>query len=65
MEVLGVVKDGCVVLPTAIHLQDGTPVRIIVDDSETTRVEPYERESLSEASVLADIAWATGKKPTS
>ena len=62
MEVIGVVKDGRVILPPTVHLPEGCQVRIILDEKKSGCVEPYEREALSEASVLADIEWATGSR---
>ena len=62
MEISGIVRDGCIVLPPSVHLREGTAVRVIVEDPRADVSEPYEREPLSEESVLADIAWATGKR---
>lgn len=62
MEVIGVVKDGCVILPPTVHLPEGCQVRIILEEENRGCVGPYEREALGEASVLADIEWATGNR---
>ncbi len=59
MEVTGIVKDGRIVLPSTVHLEEGAHVRVIFDrDSEHEG--PYEAEPVSEEAVLADLAWATG-----
>jgi len=57
MEVVGVVRDGKVELPASVHLPEGAEVRVIVESEK-----PYENEPIGEASVLADIAWATGHR---
>jgi hypothetical protein len=57
MEVVGVVKDGKVELPASVQLPEGAEVRVIVEGAK-----PFETEPVDEASVLADIAWATGHR---
>ncbi len=50
------------ILPPTVQLPEGCQVRIILEEENTGCVKPYEREPLSEASVLADIEWATGSR---
>jgi hypothetical protein len=57
MEVVGVVKDGKIELPASVRLPEGAEVRVIVEGEK-----PFENEPIGEASVLADIAWATGHR---
>ncbi len=62
MEVVGVVKDGKVELPASVHLPEGAEVRVIVTPEALAATQPFESEPVAEASVLADIAWATGHR---
>jgi hypothetical protein len=62
MEVVGVIKDGKVELPASVHLPEGAEVRVIVGPEALGATQPFENEPVSEASVLADIAWATGHR---
>jgi hypothetical protein len=62
MEVVGVVKDGKVELPASVHLPEGAEVRVIVTLETLAASGPFESEPIAEASVLADIAWATGHR---
>ena len=62
MELVGVVKDGKVELPASVHLPDGAEVRVIVAPEALAATLPLESEPVAEASVLADIAWATGHR---
>jgi hypothetical protein len=62
MEVIGVVKDGKVELPTSVQLPEGTEVRVIVAPEPLAATRPFESEPVAETSVLADIAWATGHR---
>lgn len=62
MEVVGVIKDGKVELPASVHLPEGAEVRVIVDSEALAGTKPFENEPISETSVLADIAWATGRR---
>jgi hypothetical protein len=60
MEIAGVVRCGKIELPPAVHLPEGSVVRVLVEELEALR--PLESEPVGEASVLADIAWATGRR---
>jgi hypothetical protein len=62
MEVVGVVKNGKVELPASVHLPEGAEVRVIVAPEALAATRPFESEPVTEASVLADIAWATGHR---
>lgn len=62
MEVIGIVKDGKVELPTSVHLPDGAKVRVLVEELQAEPNQPLEPEPVSESTVLADIAWATGRR---
>lgn len=62
MEVVGVIKDGKVELPASVHLPEGAEVRVIVGPEALAATQPFESEPVSETSVLADIAWATGHR---
>jgi hypothetical protein len=62
MEVVGVIRDGKVELPASVHLPEGAEVRVIVSPEAVTATQPFESEPVAEASVLADIAWATGHR---
>lgn len=62
MEVVGVIKDGKVELPASVRLPEGAEVRVIVEPEALAAVHPLESEPVGEASVLADIAWATGHR---
>jgi hypothetical protein len=57
MEVVGVVKDGKVELPASVHL-----ARVLVAPEALAARQPFESEPVAETSVLADIAWATGRR---
>ena len=45
-----------------MHLPEGTEVRVIVAPEALAATLPFESEPVAEASVLADIAWATGHR---
>ena len=62
MEVVGVVKGGKVELPVSVHLPEGAEVRVIIVPEVLAAAQPFESEPVAEASVLADIAWATGHR---
>ncbi len=62
MELVGVVKDGKVELPASVHLPEGAEVRVIVGPEAHAATRPFESEPITETSVLADIAWATGHR---
>ncbi|MGC4091629.1 MAG: hypothetical protein QM756_27860 [Polyangiaceae bacterium] len=62
MEVVGVIKDGKVELPASVRLPEGAAVRVIVGAEVLAAEQPFESEPVSETSVLADIAWATGHR---
>lgn len=62
MEVVGVIKDGKVELPASVQLPDGAQVRVIVGPEALATAQPFESEPIAEASILADIAWATGHR---
>lgn len=57
MEVVGVIENGRVVLPATVHLEEGTRVRVIVEDAAPAS-QPLERSPVTEEMVRADIAWA-------
>jgi hypothetical protein len=61
-EVTGIVENGQVKLPPVVHLPDGLTVRVVWDEQDETSVKPYDRESLSEEDVNAELQWATGKR---
>ena len=61
-ETTGTVKHGAVMLPPDQNLPDGIRVRIVWDEADTPSLQPYDREALTEAEVLADLEWATGKR---
>jgi hypothetical protein len=62
MEAVGVIKNGKVELPASVRLPEGVEVRVIVDPEALATTRPFESEPVSETSVLADIAWATGHR---
>lgn len=62
MDLVGVVKGGKVELPESVHLPEGTRVRVLVEGQAGALEAPFETDPLSEESVLADIAWATGRR---
>jgi len=62
VELTGVVKNGRIVLSASVHLPEGAPVRVIVEERGSEDQEPFEREEIGESSVLEDIAWATGHR---
>jgi hypothetical protein len=62
MELTGVVKNGRIVLSASVHLPEGAPVRVIVEELVSDDQRPLERREISESSVLEDITWATGHR---
>lgn len=61
-EVTGIVENGRIKLPPAVHLPDGLTVRVVWDEQDEIKVEPYDRESLTEEDVDVELRWATGKR---
>lgn len=61
-EVIGIVENGQIKLPPIVHLPDGFIVRVIWDEQNEPTVKPYDRESLTEEDVNAELQWATGKR---
>ena len=61
-EVTGVVENGQVRLPPAVHLPDGLTVRIVWDEQGEPAAKPYDRKSLTGEDVNAELQWATGKR---
>lgn len=61
-EVIGVVENGQVKLPSAVHLPDGLTVRVVWDEQGESTAKPYDRKSLTEEDVNAELQWATGKR---
>ena len=62
MEAAGIVKDGKVEFTSSVRLPEGARVRVVVEEGTSVIPQSLETEPLSEASVLADIAWATGRQ---
>ena len=61
-ESIGVVENGQVKLPPAVHLPDGLAVRIVWDEQGESAAKPYDRKGLTEEDVNAELQWATGKR---
>lgn len=61
MEIVGHVENGQILLPRAIRLVDGAPVRVVVEDSFVEEA-PFEAEPLDEAEVASDLSWADGRR---
>ena len=61
-ETTGTVNQGKVILSAGRHLPDGMIVRIVWDEDDIAKLQPYDRQSLTEADVRDDLAWATGKR---
>lgn len=61
-ETIGIVQKGTVILPQDQHLPDGIRVRVVWEEDGAAKVQPYDRQLLTEAEVLADLDWATGKR---
>jgi hypothetical protein len=64
IRVTGVVRKHKVSLPTDLDIPDGTAVTVVWEDPGAPRrkQKPYERRPLTKKQVLADLAWATGKR---
>jgi hypothetical protein len=62
-EIVTIVKNGRIELPSDLRLPDGTEVRLVWNDS-ASKLPPYDREELSEEDVRADLRWANGKRFT-
>ena len=63
-ETTGTVKHGTVILPPDHRLPDGMKVRVVWDETDAAKCQPYDREALTEAEVMADLEWATGSRFT-
>lgn len=61
-EVIAVVIDGHVQLPSFVHIPDGTTVRISWTEKEEEPSGPYDREALESDDVAADLDWASGRR---
>ena len=61
-EVIGIVENGQIKLPSVVHLPDGLAVRVVWDEQDEPAAKPYDREGLTEEDVNAELQWATGKR---
>ena len=61
-EAVGIVENGQVKLPPVVHLPDGLAVRVVWDERDETSAKSYDRESLTDEDVNAELQWATGNR---
>jgi bifunctional DNA-binding transcriptional regulator/antitoxin component of YhaV-PrlF toxin-antitoxin module len=57
---VGVVREGRIVLPQELRLQEGLEVR--VEWAEGGELPPLESEPLTEEDIRHEIEWATGQR---
>ena len=61
-EIIGIVENGQIKLPSAVHLPDGLAVRVVWDDQNESETKPYDRESVTGEDIQTELQWATGKR---
>ncbi|MBI4553078.1 MAG: hypothetical protein HY710_12510 [Candidatus Latescibacteria bacterium] len=61
-EVIGIVENGQIKLPPVVHLPDGLTVKVVWDEQDERTAKPYDRDSLTEEEIHAELQWATGKR---
>ena len=61
-EIIGILENGQIKLPSALRLPDGLAVRVVWDEQNESETKLNDRESVTGEDIKTELQWATGKR---